>query len=352
MTESNVVSRTKDRLAELNAELIRRGEANPETSSPWLPLESNPEVFTAFARRIGVPAPWSFYDVFGLDPDLLALLPRPTVALILLFPCSPAIYQQRHEEEIQTRAEAAAGSLPPEQSEAQSAAFHLEQHASFGNACGTIAAVHAITNSRDAMAQDAADAFKDRVRVKITASTATATSTSSSSTSSSSSSGGGGGGGGTYVTGSTYVSSSTIGLTGRRDSSANATGPQQAALLPPYEAFAQKYATADAAARGRALLTEAAFKYASDDAAVNIAAQTLCPDRDGPDLDHHFVAFVCVKGRLLELDGTKWAPVDHGACTMDTLPETAAVAVRENYMDVEPGSIEFSLMALCRGEAA
>ena len=43
--------------------------------------------------------------------------------------------------------------------------------------------------------------------------------------------------------------------------------------------------------RGRALLRSGALKQASDAAAVLPAAQTACPDRDGPDLDHHFVAF-------------------------------------------------------------
>ena len=56
--------------------------------------------------------------------------------------------------------------------------------------------------------------------------------------------------------------------------------------------------------------------------------------------------------RLLELDGTKGGPVDHGSVQWnegepDVLGATAAV-VRTRYMEVDPGSIEFSLMALCK----
>mmetsp|Transcript_46221 Transcript_46221/g.62880 ORF Transcript_46221/g.62880 Transcript_46221/m.62880 type:complete len:94 (+) Transcript_46221:350-631(+) len=80
------------------------------------------------------------------------------------------------------------------------------------------------------------------------------------------------------------------------------------------------------------------------------SAQTTCPARDGPDLDHHFTTFVLgPRGNcLLELDGTKWAPVDHGPVEGHNVLETAAAVIRGKFMAVEPGSIEFSMMALCR----
>ena len=127
---------------------------------------------------------------------------------------------------------------------------------------------------------------------------------------------------------------------------ANACAPALAARSP-VGAFALAHAGASPDARGRALLACDALKSASDAAAGSAVAQTACPDRHGPDLDHHFVAFVrSPAGRLVELDGTKPAPVDHGPTSAPTLLRDAAAAVRREFMDVEPDSIEFSLMAL------
>jgi len=44
----------QDRLRLINDELRTR---DPDPNSPWLPLESNPELVTTFARTIGLPAP-------------------------------------------------------------------------------------------------------------------------------------------------------------------------------------------------------------------------------------------------------------------------------------------------------
>jgi hypothetical protein len=39
----------------------------------WIPLESNPEVITEFASRIGLDTQqWAFHDVFGLDEEVKA----------------------------------------------------------------------------------------------------------------------------------------------------------------------------------------------------------------------------------------------------------------------------------------
>jgi hypothetical protein len=101
---------------------------------------------------------------------------------------------------------------------------------------------------------------------------------------------------------------------------------------------------------GRALLANASLKSASDSVASSDVAQTSCPGRDAAPLDHHFVAFV--KGltpgggmRVLELDGTKKQPVDHGACTpSDFLSRVGEVVQR--IMALDPDQIEYALIAL------
>ena len=55
------------------AELARPRNA----TMSWLPLESNPDVLNPFIRRLGVPGDWEFTDVFGLDDELLAMVPPP-----------------------------------------------------------------------------------------------------------------------------------------------------------------------------------------------------------------------------------------------------------------------------------
>lgn len=66
----------------------------------FIPLESNPVVFTELIHRLGIPRSLEFQDVLSLDdPDLLGFLPRPAYALILVFPTTEA-YETRIKEKI------------------------------------------------------------------------------------------------------------------------------------------------------------------------------------------------------------------------------------------------------------
>merc|ERR1719230_491837 len=104
----------------------------------WLPLESNPDILNAFARRLGCPASWGFADVFGLDDELLCMIPQPCAALCLLFP-SEGISKPRRAE-LRARVAAAPQTLSPK-------LVFAQQHDDVGNACGTIATLHALSNA-------------------------------------------------------------------------------------------------------------------------------------------------------------------------------------------------------------
>lgn len=103
-----------------------------------VPLESNPDVMTKFIHQLGVSSKWTLVDVYGLDPDILAVVPKPTLALILLYP---------HSEKAQAYTSELVARIKDEGQELSSNLFHMEQYVS--NACGTIALIHAIANNLD-----------------------------------------------------------------------------------------------------------------------------------------------------------------------------------------------------------
>jgi len=98
------------------------------------------------------------------------------------------------------------------------------------------------------------------------------------------------------------------------------------------------------------------LKSASDSTAASDLAQTICPPRDSEPLDHHFASFVKAKTsagemKLLELDGTKPWPIDHGPTSERTFLADVGKVVRNDFMAKNPDCIEFSLMALVRSQA-
>jgi len=74
-------------------------------------------------------------DVWGLDPDLLQMVPSPVKALILLFPMTEASekFMTKRAEELNVN------------EEVPSSLFYTRQTVS--NACGTVALLHAVGNS-------------------------------------------------------------------------------------------------------------------------------------------------------------------------------------------------------------
>ncbi|NP_001191493.1 ubiquitin carboxyl-terminal hydrolase [Aplysia californica] len=109
----------------------------------WIPLESNPKVLNKYVHNLGMDAGWNFVDVFGLDPELLAMVPRPAAALVLLFPDDKETVNQLIGEY---------------QSDYPDSLYYTKQ--TIGNACGTVAIVHALANNENVIPFDAAKHFK------------------------------------------------------------------------------------------------------------------------------------------------------------------------------------------------
>jgi len=78
--------------------------------------------------------------VFGLDADLLGMVPRPVLAVVLLFPI------EREERVEQVKA-------APASEASREGLFYIKQK--IGNACGTIALLHAIANNTGTGGADA-----------------------------------------------------------------------------------------------------------------------------------------------------------------------------------------------------
>ncbi|CDO94636.1 unnamed protein product [Kluyveromyces dobzhanskii CBS 2104] len=103
-----------------------------------VPLESNPQVFTNFASSLGLSDAWSFLDIYSLtDPDLLAFVPRPINAVILLFPLNETIDSMNDEFASDvTTSESKKGSP-----------IWFEQ--TVKNACGLYALLHSLSNNQE-----------------------------------------------------------------------------------------------------------------------------------------------------------------------------------------------------------
>lgn len=103
----------------------------------FIPLESDPEIFTELAHSLGLSEDWSFHDVLSLeDPDLLTMVPRPVHALVLVFPTSEA-YETRKVEEEATRDDYDANSI-------DEPVIWFRQ--TINNACGLYGLLHAVCN--------------------------------------------------------------------------------------------------------------------------------------------------------------------------------------------------------------
>jgi ubiquitin carboxyl-terminal hydrolase L3 len=100
-------------------------------------IENNPDVMYRLATTLGLSPDIQFYDVYSLDdPEQLAHIPRPALALLVIIPPTPAWDRDRKAEDADK--EFYTGSGPDEP------VIWFQQ--TIGNACGSIGLLHSVIN--------------------------------------------------------------------------------------------------------------------------------------------------------------------------------------------------------------
>lgn len=230
----------------------------------WLPLESNPEVLNDFVSKLGYDtSKYSFCDVFGLDEELLQMVPQPVVAVLFLFPVTKESEAAKEAEDQELKQQ---GYKPDPK------VYFMKQ--TISNACGTIGALHAIANNKEK---------------------------------------------------STMTQGSFL------------------------NSFLTDSASMDPEQRGR-FLEEPPQGAPDIDKAHEAAAQEgdTAPPALEDVVDLHFVALVNKNNRLVELDGRKSFPIDHGKTSDSTILQDS-VAVLKKFM-ANANTIKFNLIALAKTE--
>ncbi|OSS45207.1 hypothetical protein B5807_09358 [Epicoccum nigrum] len=109
----------------------------PAGKKRFIPLENNPEVMSSLVHKLGLSEKLAFHDVFSIDePELLAFVPRPAHALLLVFPVSKTYEKFRREEDKDKPEYAGSG--------AGEEVIWYKQ--TIGNACGLIGLLHGVSN--------------------------------------------------------------------------------------------------------------------------------------------------------------------------------------------------------------
>jgi ubiquitin carboxyl-terminal hydrolase L3 len=101
-----------------------------------------------YLHKLGADADnkYTFHDVYGVDDEMLAMVPQPVLAVLLLFPISAASEAHRDSERAVILGDEKQGIA---QQKVSPNLFYM--HQTTGNACGTVGLTHAAMNLRDVL---------------------------------------------------------------------------------------------------------------------------------------------------------------------------------------------------------
>ncbi|KAI5785566.1 hypothetical protein DFH27DRAFT_263574 [Peziza echinospora] len=122
------------------SELDKATSTGPEEvpkRKAFIPLECNPEVMTNLIHKLGVSDDLAFHDVYSIDDqDLLAFIPRPAYALLLVFPVTKLYEEFRIKEDEPLEEYSRSGDAEP--------VVWYKQ--TIKNACGMMGLLHGVSN--------------------------------------------------------------------------------------------------------------------------------------------------------------------------------------------------------------
>lgn len=116
----------------------------PKEKKYFTMLENNPQVMNFLAHSLGLSAssPLTFHHIYSLtDPELLALIPRPVHALLVIIPFTPTWHAARTAEDNTMSAEY------PGKGEQEPVLWFKQ---TIGDACGSIGLLHCLLNGEAA----------------------------------------------------------------------------------------------------------------------------------------------------------------------------------------------------------
>jgi ubiquitin carboxyl-terminal hydrolase L3 len=91
---------------------------------------------SSLVHKLGLSSSLEFHEVYSLDPDMLAIVPRPAHALLLVFPVSQTYEKFRHEEDKEKQQYEGSG-------DGEEVLWYKQ---TIGNACGLIGLLHSVSN--------------------------------------------------------------------------------------------------------------------------------------------------------------------------------------------------------------
>lgn len=114
------------------------GNPDPASTAPaFIPLEANPELMSKLLHTLGLSPALQMHDVYSLeDQDLLAFIPQPALALLLVFPISATYESHRLAEDATAPEYEGKGEGEP--------VVWFKQ--TIRNACGLVGLLHATAN--------------------------------------------------------------------------------------------------------------------------------------------------------------------------------------------------------------